>query len=214
VRRLQELEELNERANSRARELATKIEERSASQYYKEIEHENITADMEVENQRIKGLQQRCVLEASDQKLILDEKQQLLETEMYHGTQSREQLVVMKGEEDIAHSELRDTIAKLMEKIPKDQHAETEKLQHEIDTVASHIFSSRDLTRKLREELAEQGLVLKTVQQHVRSLEKYRIDSIFRIFKYKAEYSLMWKKLEQEEADAEAAQEQAGAVGC
>ena len=100
----------------------------------------------------------------------------------------------MKKEEDLAKKDNDRCQKQMLRMVPRKYKTEKfEEMMQDLEDLVEMHEESVEANKEMHRNLSELGMTREIVQQDVRYLEQYRVDSIFRIFKLKAEHRILKK---------------------
>merc|ERR1711865_1035728 len=174
IRQIAELEDKIEACDKKSKELAGEIERRSRQIFYLERNCEQ--RDKEISEMKTKNFMLEAKANQEDYEAKIEEQECQLER-----LQSSQETV-------------KDVLTKYQGMIAKACASSNEIIsmfQDELNKSAREHVETKAEIMKLQSQLVDESSTFDMMKQHVRYLEQYRVDSIFRIFGLKAQLKVL-----------------------
>jgi len=173
-------------------QLAGDIERRSRQIFYLERNCEQ--RDKEIGDMKTKNFLLEAKSNKNDFEDKVDEQECQVERLQKEDSSIQEKVKATKAEEEATRQE----IQKHQEAIAKACNSTNEVItmfQEELSKAALQNVTLHEEATRLQSQLVDESSVFDMMKQHVRYLEHYRVDSIFRIFGLKAHVKVLQDKL-------------------
>jgi len=206
IRQIAELEDKIEACDKKSKELAGEIERRSRQIFYLERNCEQ--RDKEISDMKTKNFVLEAKANKDDYESKIEEQECQLERLEGSMEATKDKLADVQAEEQAA----RDSLKKYQDMIAKACSSTNEIItmfQEELSQSAREHVETRAEIIKLQSQLVDESSTFDMMKQHVRYLEQYRVDSIFRIFGLKAQLKVLNEKL----ADQQGISKLASSIG-
>merc|ERR1711966_496371 len=196
IRTIAELEDKIEACDKKSKELAGEIERRSRQIFYLERNCEQ--RDKEISEMKTKNFMLEAKANKDDFEAKIEEQECQLERlqnsqEIFQG-----KLADMQAQEQAA----KEVLAKYQKQISQacaGSNEIVEMFQDELSKSAREHVETKAEILKLQSQLVDESSTFDMMKQHVRYLEQYRVDSIFRIFGLKAQLKVLTEKVQGQE---------------
>merc|ERR1712070_1219344 len=197
IRQIAELEDKIEACDKKSKEIAGEIERRSRQIFYLERNCEQ--RDKEISEMKTKNFMLEAKANKEDYEAKIEEQECQLERLQSSQETFREKLADVQQQEQAA----KDVLTKYQGMIAKACASSNEIIsmfQDELSKSAREHVETKAEILKLQSQLVDESSTFDMMKQHVRYLEQYRVDSIFRIFGLKAQLKVLNEKLNDQES--------------
>jgi len=193
IRQIAELEEKVESCDKKSKELAGDIERRSRQIFYLERNCEQ--KDKEISDMKTKNFLLEAKSKKEDFEDKIDEQECAVERLQREDSALKDRLKEIKAEE----AKALQNVSNYQSQIAKSCNSTNEVItmfQDEVSKAARDNVTIKDESSKQTSQLVDESAVFDMMKQHVRFLEHYRVDSIFRIFGLKAQVKVLQSQLD------------------
>merc|ERR1712160_48976 len=195
IRQIAELEDKIEACDKKSKELAGEIERRSRQIFYLERNCEQ--RDKEISEMKTKNFMLEAKANQEDYEAKIEEQECQLERLQSSQETFKEKLADVQQEQTA-----KDVLTKYQGMIAKACASSNEIIsmfQDELNKSAREHVETKAEIMKLQSQLVDESSTFDMMKQHVRYLEQYRVDSIFRIFGLKAQLKVLTEKVQDQE---------------
>merc|ERR1711981_970093 len=206
IRQIAEVEEKIEACDKKSKELAGDIELRSQQIFYLERNCEQ--RDKEISEIKTKNFLLEAKSDKDDFENKVDEQECMVERSQREDANNQD-LIKQYQEDEATATQM---VSKYQGAIAKACNSTNEIItmfQEELSKSARENVEINEEANRLQSQWVDESSVFDMMKQHVRYLEQYRVDSIFRIFGLKAQLKVLNEKL----ADQQGISKLASSIG-
>merc|ERR1712166_1697781 len=182
IRQIAELEDKIEACDKKSKELAGEIERRSRQIFYLERNCEQ--RDKEISEMKTKNFMLEAKANQEDYEAKIEEQECQLERLQSSQETAKDVLTKYQGMIAKACASSNEIISMFQDELNK--------------SAREHVETKAEIM-KLQSQLVDESSTFDMMKQHVRYLEQYRVDSIFRIFGLKAQLKVLTEKVQDQE---------------